>query len=159
MAQLGDVYIDVVYNEKPERSVKATDHPVETGEPIVDHIEKQPYILNLTGIITGPDAPARLRKLEQYQETGTPLKYTHRNGVNNVIIETFNGDHNSGNAGGFGFTMKLKRIRMALTSPVDVMRVSVKTQAAKVGNKGLQQKQTPAQLAAANNNRVNSKFK
>lgn len=154
MAQLGGVFLDVVYNEKPERSVKTTDHPVESGEPIVDHVEKQPYVLNLTGVVTGADAPARLRKLEQYQEDGEPLTYTHRNGVSNVIIESFNSVHDNTLAGAFSFTIRLKRIRIALASPVAVMKVSVKTQAAPVGNKGLQQKQTPAQMAAANGNHV-----
>lgn len=162
MAQLGDVYIDVVYSEKPEGSVKSTDHPVESGEPLVDHIEQQPDTLNLTGVITGTDAPARLRKLEQYRKGGEVLTYTHRNGMNNVIIESFNRVHDNTVAGGFTFTMRLKQIRIALSSPITVMAVNTKAQAAPVANKGQQQpqqpgKMTPAQLAAANGNHVKGK--
>lgn len=158
-AKLGGVSIDVVYSEKPERSVKTTDHPVESGEPIVDHVEKQAYVLNITGIITGPDAAARVRKLEQFQDSGKPLLYVHRNSVSNVIIEMFNSVHDSNTAGGLSFTMKLKRIRIAKATPIAAMSLPTKSQAAKVGNKGLQQKTkpaslTPAQKAAANNNRV-----
>lgn len=169
MAMLGGVLLDVVYSEKPERSVKSTDHPVESGEPIVDHVEKQPYVLNITGLITGKDAAARLKKLERLQESGTTMSYTHRNGVSNVILETFNTVHDVDTAGGFTFTIKLKKIRIALATPVEAMTLPTKSQVAAVANKGIQQKQTakqqketkaktkgqtPAQKAAANGNHV-----
>lgn len=170
MAMLGGVYLDVVYSEKPERSVKTTDHPVESGQPLVDHVERQPYVLNLTGLITGSDAAARLKKIENLQDSGTPVTYVHRNGVSNVIIETFNTVHDSSTAGGFSFTMSLKKIRVALATPVQAMKLPTASQVKAVANKGQQQKakpsqqkkaaakksnkKTPAQLAAENGNHV-----
>lgn len=164
MARLGDVEISVIYTEKPVRSVKTTDHPVEGDGNIVDHIENQPLRVEITGVITGTDAAVKLRRLEYYMENGVAITYSCRNQVAGVIIENFPTVHDKTNLGGFNFTMTLKRIRRAQAMDIVNLRLPTKVaaQAKKVGNKGLQQKKkpskmTPAQKAAANGNHVKGK--
>lgn len=159
MAQLGDVILSAVYSEKPVRSVKTTDHPVEDGASITDHIEKQPYRLEITGVVTGPDAAVRLKRLEFYMDNGVTVTYVCRNWVGGVIIESFNSVHDTTNKGAFNFTMSLKKIRTATAAEAEGLTLPAQVQTKKVGNKGLQQAQTPAQMAAANDNHVNAKFK
>lgn len=151
---LGDVFLDVVYDESPERSVKSTDHPIEEGAPVADHIELIPYMLPIVGIVT-TDAAAKLSKLTKYMESGELLSYSHRNGVDNVIIDTFNSKHDKTNAGAFSFTIRLKKMRVAASYGVKLLNIpAIKSS---VGNKGLQQGMTPAQMAAANGNHVKGK--
>lgn len=170
MATLGNVRIDAVTTEKPERSVKITDHSVENGADISDHATSQPYKLSITGVVSGKDAAARLKKLEYYMEAKIPIAFICRNYVGGVLIESFNSDHGPSLGGGFGFTMMLKHIRIAHAAQIAALSVPAKVQVKPVGSTGLKQKQkpsdkkktdakkksgpTPAQMAAANGNHV-----
>lgn len=157
-AKLGDVELSAVYSEKPIRSVKSTDHPVEEGADITDHIKRQPYRMEISGVVTGKDAGVKLRRLELYQENGVPVTYVCRNWVGGVIIENFNSVHDATNKGAFNFTMTLKLINRASASQLEGLDLPATVQVKAVGNKGLQQAQTPAQMAAANGNHVNANF-
>jgi hypothetical protein len=139
MPYLGGVYLNTVYSDKPSRSVRTTDHPIEQGESIVDHIERIPVTISISGVVTGPDAAARLAKLEDLQNKGALLTYTHRVKYDNVIIEKFDSDHGKEVAGGFTFSMTLKRVRMVKAAPIKVMKLPQRVQAKKVTNKGRQQ--------------------
>jgi hypothetical protein len=154
LALLGDIFLNVVYKESPERGVETTDHPVEDGEPIVDHIKRVPKLLPITGIVTGSDAGAVLAELEKYMNEGTILSYSHRNGIDNVIIEKFDSNHDVETAGAFTFTIRLKQIRIAVSQGVEGLSLPAKVQVRGISNKGLQQGKTPAQMAAANGNHV-----
>jgi hypothetical protein len=156
MAMLGDVFLDVVYDESPETSVKSTDHPTERGEPISDHMEHIPDMLAIVGVVT-TDAAKKLEQLRKYKESGELLTYSHRNEVYNVIIDTFNRKHDSTLAGAFGFTIRLKSVRISNSYGLETLVLPAKVQANGVKNKGTQQTMTPAQMAAANGNRVKGK--
>lgn len=170
VAILGGIELDVIYSEKPERSVKTTDHPVESGQSLVDHVERQPYILNLTGMCSGSGAASKIKQLEELMYSGARVSYAHRNTAKNVVIESFNSVHDTEFGNGYSFTMRLKQIRVAKVSPVSAMKAPTASQVKAAGNKGVQQKQTPkqqkqtkqkttskktpAQLAAENGNHV-----
>jgi CRISPR/Cas system-associated endonuclease Cas1 len=155
-AKLGNVTLNAVYSEKPVRSVKTTDQPVEEGVDIVDHVQAQPKRMEITGVVTGSDASMSLKRLEAYQTNGTMVQYTGRNGFTDVIIESFNSVHDATNKGAFNFTITLKQIRIASAAAVVRLKIPQKARAqvGKKGNKGRKQTQTPAQMAAANGNHV-----
>lgn len=138
MPKLGDILIDHVEKESYDEAIDSTNHPVEDGVNMVDHIEKKPVGLSINGIITGKDAATRLAKLREYMNTGKLLKYQYKTSIANVIIESFPHDHIVEIAGnGFEFQMKLKQIRIAKVGTVTTKTVS---------NKGRQQPKgtTPA---------------
>ncbi len=139
MPQLGDVFLNTVYDEKPRRSVRATDHPIEGGENITDHTERQPESMTIGGVVVGPDASNRLYKLEQYMNNSELLKYVYRNIKTNVIINNFETTHDAEVADGFKFSMTLREIRVAEPSIMKSLDRGTKKQAASLENKGQQQ--------------------
>ena len=141
MAQLGDVFLNTVYEEKVDNRINSTDHPVEEGVNIVDHVEREPLILSISGIVTGEDASARKLKLQQYANNGTILNYRYRNKVDNVIIESFQTTHPKSIKGGFSFDITLKQIRVAKPSLLTDLSKELRVQIAMVGNAGRVQTQ------------------
>jgi LysM repeat protein len=135
MPKLGDITINNVKSEKYDEAIKSTDHPIEDGESIVDHIEKTPVTLEITGVIAGSDAQARLNKLRSYMNSGKLLKYVYKTSISNVIIESMPHDHIVDIAGGgFEFSIKLKQISLAKASILAKPK-----QTAPKSNKGIQQ--------------------
>ncbi|WP_411501370.1 phage baseplate protein [Bacillus thuringiensis] len=115
-AKLGDIILDTVYSENPKYGVKVTEHPIEDGESIADHVERETDKMDLSGVLTGPDAPARLIKILSYQKQGKLLNYVYRNGWFNVVIESFNTTHDVDVKGGLKFSMTLVQVRIAKPS-------------------------------------------
>lgn len=139
MPMLGDVFLNTVYEENPDRSVKTTDHPIEGGVDITDHVERKPITMDIEGVIIGPDAAMRMKRLNEYMDNGEPLKYVYRNTMANVIIEDFGRSHNKEVANGFAFDITLKQIRIAKPSIIKSLATPTKVQVAKTENKGQQQ--------------------
>lgn len=150
MAQLGAVYLDAVYSDQPKRAVKTTDHPLETGEAVTDHVQLDPLTIGITGIIVGSDASVRMKRLEEYQKKGTLLTYVNRISAVGVIILNFDSTHGKDVGNGFTFSMTLKRMKVSQATPIKEMSLPVRTQVKEVTNKGVQQTQTAAQIKAAN---------
>jgi hypothetical protein len=113
MAKLGSVFLNTVYEDKPDRGVKATDHPIEGGLNITDHIQRDPLKMSISGIVTGRDAANRLKQLEAYMNKGTRLKYVYRTVQTDMIIENFSSVHDVDVKGGFKFNISLKKINVA----------------------------------------------
>jgi hypothetical protein len=139
MPMLGDIFLNTVYSEKPDRSVKTTEHPIEGGENIVDHIERRPIVLEISGVVTGPDAALRLNRLEHYRKRGTPLVYRYRNLMSNMIIEQFRSTHDSEVDKAFKFDIKLKEVKIAKPTVLKALKLPQRVQTSQVGNKGRQQ--------------------
>lgn len=112
MARLGSVFLNIVYEDKPNNSAKTTDHPIENGLYVTDHIERKPLSLPITGVIIGSDAQTRKKKLEDYMSKGVRLKYVNRTAHSNLVIEDFTATYDVDVKNGFKFTMSLKQIRV-----------------------------------------------
>ncbi|HGH7180752.1 TPA: phage baseplate protein [Bacillus luti] len=115
-AKLGDIILDTVYDEHPKYGVKVTEHPIEGGESIADHVERETDKMDISGILTGPEASAKLSKLIRYQKQGKIMDYVYRNGVYGVVIESFNTSHGAEIKGGLKFSMTLVSVRIAKPS-------------------------------------------
>lgn len=142
MPLLGDIFLNTVYVDNPNRGVTATEHPIESGEDITDHISKKPVTMSISGVVTGADASQRLNKLKEYMGKGKMLKFSNRTQLNNVIIISLNTTHDVEVKGGFKFDIELRQIRIANASEVVGLKLPVKRQTAKVTKKGIQQKKT-----------------
>lgn len=139
MAMLGDVFLNNVKQEQPDRSVKSTDNPVEGGVDVTDHTQRKPETMSIEGVVTGPDAANKLAQLKYHQDNGDLLKYVYRNVKTNVIIKDFSTTHDAEVLGGFKFDMTLKEIRIAKPSIVKDLDKNTKAQVGENGNKGQQQ--------------------
>ncbi len=103
---IGDVAIDCTVTETHTATATVTEHPVESGANITDHIRPEPVQLSITGIVS--DTPIGSKQIQRAIEAGgTKVQITER--------ET------PTSAAGFGRTAwaKLEAIRAA-AKPVKV---------------------------------------
>jgi len=121
MARLGDVEFSAVTEESPQRDSSITDKPIEEGGVVADHVEPNPYVLNITGEVTGDGAGSKFAQLQEYWRKGKRLRYAGRNVASNMVIESFNSDHTVQVANGFRFSMTLKRLEIVRPAVVEIV--------------------------------------
>lgn len=154
-AKLGDVEITVVESEKLRDSVSVTDNSVEKGQDVSDHVKQESTIMDLIGVFTGDDAAAKIQQLRKYQKEGQLLSYIGRNMYDNMVLQTFERDHNKSIANGFYYNITLKQIRLATATEVEIKVVNPVTKqaspktATKVKKKTNNGKQQPKQKTTA----------
>lgn len=115
MATLNGLYIFVA-DESKTFGVDATEHPVETGVDITDHVKRKAITMSISGEIVGKNASSTMSRLKQMHQNGTPCKYVGRTSLSNCIITDFSTDHPNTIWGGCSFSMTLREIRTASTS-------------------------------------------
>lgn len=144
MALLFDVEIDVVREEQLSYRNQVTEHAIEDGEAIADHLQKLPRTLSITATIAGPDWEARYERLRELADGQTRGTYVGSTVWENVVIETFNPGHTVHVANGVRFSLTLKQVRVArvqtraFIAPDPVTAVEVETPPVE---RGLQQPQ------------------
>ncbi|QBL97921.1 LysM domain/BON superfamily protein [Exiguobacterium phage vB_EauM-23] len=135
MAKLGTYQINVI-EEGSSYSVDATEHEVEKGVSITDHVKANNASFTINGKAVG--SKQHVARLEKYfkesMEKGRILTYVGRSRFSNVIIVSFNRKQNSKIANGFAFDMQLREVRIARSS------VKRNSQTAKKQNGGTVQK-------------------
>ncbi|MFD1206633.1 phage baseplate protein [Sporosarcina contaminans] len=135
MPYLGDILIDVIEDEDLDESSSTTDHALEDGEQITDHIENNPIVLNISGVIIDP-SDEKLLKLREYRQKGEILNYNYRSRLETVLITSFKPKKNKDIKDGYTFTMTLKQVRMAKAPNVIRVSVPVKKQVKAVTKAG-----------------------
>ncbi|MBR5823724.1 MAG: LysM peptidoglycan-binding domain-containing protein [Paludibacteraceae bacterium] len=115
MATINGMYI-FVENEDYSYNVEVTDHVVETGIEITDHVQAKATTLSITGEIVGENSETVKNKLKQLEHSGTICKFVGRNTLANCIITNFTPTYTVDIWGGCGFSMSLKEVRTASTS-------------------------------------------
>lgn len=137
MPYLGDILIDVIESEELDESSSTTDHALEDGEQITDHVENNPIVLSISGVIIDP-SDEKLLKLREYRENREILNYNYRSRLETVLITSFKPKKDKNIKDGYSFSMTLKQIRMAKAPNVIRVSVPVKKQVkpvSKVGKK------------------------
>lgn len=115
MALLNNLYI-FVEDESVSNSIESSTHPVEKGMELTDNIRKSPTTISLKGkIVDCGDTKAKdiLSKILKLQANGSLIKYSGRNIVSNMQIQSFNTSHPNTVWGGCEFDMELKEVRIA----------------------------------------------
>ena len=115
MATINGMYIFVV-DENLSYGVDVTEHAVESGISISDHVKPKAMSLSLNGEIVGKNASNNLAKLKSMHQGGTLCKYVGRVTLANCLIEDFSTEQTHSIWGGYSFTMTLKEVRTATTS-------------------------------------------
>lgn len=161
--KLGDIEFSVVEEEKPRDMVTITDHQVEKGQDVSDHVKQESSIIDIVGVIVGDDATATLSKLQRHQKEGTLSTYIGRNVYNNMAILTMDRNHGKDIANGFAYNIALKQVRISTAKEVELTVVNpitkkaspkTATQVKKKTNNGKQQPrqkaiQGPTQTASS----------
>lgn len=113
LAKFGDVEIDVLFDESVSYDIQVTEHPVEKGVDIVDHVKERAFTMSISGAFTGKDAWQKLRRLKQLKSERQPQTYAGRNLMHNMIISDLSTSHPVHNKFGADFSMTLTNIKLA----------------------------------------------
>lgn len=131
----GEVEFSTMEAENPTFGNEVTEHSVERGQDVADHVKPLPNEYSLQGVIVGPDAAEKLDKLLQFRKEGTLLTYIGRNATSQVVIENLSTEHSTQIANGLSFTLTLKQVRIANSTEVKIKLPEAKP----VSNVGRQQ--------------------
>lgn len=137
MAKIANYKIDSM-QESFNASVNVTSYPVEEGLPLNDSVQRNPKTYSLSGKILrkkSKDAEEVRKKLENYMNKGTLVKYVGRISAKNVLITSIQGSYESTVGNGLSFTMDLQQVRVAKTP-----YVKKKTKKKKSGKKTVSKK-------------------
>ena len=150
MPYIKDVLIDVITDVSPTESSTTTDHALEDGEQISDHIKNNPITLSISGVILD-DTEQKVLKLREYRQKGEVFAFDYMTNYQSVVITDFKRDYSADIKDGYAFTMTLKQIKMAKVAQFVQVKQSaeVKQQTKPIANKGRQQMQKTQTAVAA----------
>ena len=139
---IGEIILDVALEETHTRQAKITEHPVESGCTISDHIQALPESIQLEGIIsntpmsflgvpffdgTKDRAQEAFKKLEElFQNSQTVDIVTTLKTYSNMALENLNIHRNAHNSEALKFTCCAKNIRMAESVVIQIPKPKVK---------------------------------
>lgn len=115
MAILNGMYIFVA-DESLTYGADVTEHTVEEGIDIADHVKRRATSMSITGEIVGRNASSITNKLKQLCHSGKLCSYSGRSTFTNCLITDFVPSYTYNIWGGCEFSMTLKEIRTASTS-------------------------------------------
>jgi len=149
----GEEVTITVQEELPEFNNDVTDHPVEDGSSISEHVSIRPGELPLSGVVAGEDAAKKLETLRRWRRERHLLRYTGRNIFANYVISELRSEHDVTVRDGFRFRMVLREIRIVRPAVVELVKPdpvsppvakakATSTQIKPVENKGRQQPET-----------------
>lgn len=144
------VVFDVVTSEKVGRTGKVTSSPVEGNKEIGDHFSKNQNTITISGVCT-KDYANKLANLNKLHDTGTICKYTSRNVVKDVVITSFNSNHDGDVHKAFGFDIVLTTVKVSKTEKFTYTTKATPAKAAAQTNKEKKEgtKQTTAKQTDA----------
>ena len=146
MAKIGKVYIDTVYEEKIDKDMNVTTHPIEKGENVGDHVERKSRTLDISGVFVGSDTSARRAKIEQYMNSGEVLTFINKNKMSNLVIEKFEQTHDTDVKRGFKFKMSLVQVRFATKSTLQKKKQTKKKTSGGQKQASTKKKTTPTKI-------------
>lgn len=106
------IELDVVVNEDVKANAGTTDYPVEGGRTVADHMELDPILLSLTGVIAGDESTQKLQVLERWRDERHRLQFIGRSVLNGYVITTLEARYSVDVGDGFRFNMQLKEVRI-----------------------------------------------
>lgn len=133
---LGEIEIDAFIKESHEHKAKVTEHPVEQGVSFVDHVQPEPFTLQLEGIIsntpmsmfgvqliksvsnfaqgkTNNRAQLLYEEIESLVQNGEPIVIaTSLKEYSNMVLENFSVERTSNSSQSLHFNVSAKQIRV-----------------------------------------------
>lgn len=138
MPYINGVILDVITDVAVSETSETTDHALEDGEQITDHVKANPITITLKGVILD-EAESKVLQLRKYREEGEKIAYDYMSPLQNMVITSFGRDYNAKIKDGYAFTMTLKQIRVVKVAAFVSMPVAIKAQTKPVTKKGRQQ--------------------
>jgi hypothetical protein len=131
-SKIGEIVVDAFLQETHEMRAKATEHPVEDGTSVVDHVQLQPTTLQIEGVVSntpldfigmpiisaiGGDndhAQKTFEKLEKLFADRQPITIaTTLKSYKNMVLENISIQRNAKTSGALRFSCSAKQIQFA----------------------------------------------
>lgn len=138
MPYIKDVLIDVITKVSMPETSTTTDHALEDGEQITDHVISNPITISISGVILD-ETEEKVLKLREYREKGEVIDFDYMTSLKHVIITDFSRDYEAKIKDGYAFTMMLKQIKVGKVAKYMNVSIPVKQQTKAVTKKGRQQ--------------------
>jgi len=136
MARIGNVTFNLV-SETRNYNNEVTQHPVESGSDIVDHVKNQLRTYSIEGIVGDNEDPAT-KHLELVRIWGKRqvVSYQGRNNLPQCVITSLSTTADASSRKGFRFSMEIMEVKIAKPSTVGLLPVALRVDVAEVGNAG-----------------------
>lgn len=136
MARIGNVTFNLV-SETRNYTNEVTQHPVESGSDIVDHIKNQLRTYSIEGVVGDNEDPAT-KHLELVRIWGRRqiVSYQGRNNLPQCVITSLTTTADASSQKGFRFSMEIMEVKIAKPSTVGLLPVALRADVAEVGNAG-----------------------
>lgn len=136
-----------VVNEDTDMDVAIPIHKVEKGINLSDHIERQPTVVKLSGLLVRP-TPERVEslitQLQVIEESGKLVVYQGRRIYKNMLLSGLNFTADSNISNGYNFSCNLTEVRIAQSSYVPPKIKAITAPVSQAGRKQTEnQKQSP----------------
>ena len=120
MALINGIYVFIDGDgENVTKDVERSEHPIEDGSVITDHVRRKPIELSLSGKIVKRGevaASTTIKQIEKLKDSGTLITYVGRNALSNMQITSFQTGHPNSVWGGCTFSMTMKETEIAKPS-------------------------------------------
>lgn len=129
-----------VKTESYNESVESSNHPVEKGIDVTDHVKPNPKTLSISGEIVGTAAEEKKARLIALMNKGALVTYVGRNTLANAQIQSISPSYSNSIWGGFAFDMQIKQVKIAKpayqSNSVTASRKSTGTQQKQINTAG-----------------------
>lgn len=139
-AAIGEVILDVAISETHTLQARATEHPVESGCSIINHIQVMPDSIQLDGIISNTptaflglpalglrQASDAFQQLEELMKSGQPVQIvTSLKTYKNMALENLTIKRTAANSDALCFSCSAKQIRMVESKIISLPKPKVK---------------------------------
>jgi len=115
------IELDVVTEERPEFNTDVSDHPIEDGASVTDHVSLRPISVPISGIVAGEGAADKIATLRRWRNERHRLKFTGRNIFKNYAISALQTEHDAGVGDGFRFRLELQQVRIVKPAVVELV--------------------------------------
>ena len=103
---------DIVAEEVVEIASDITEHPIEEGGNVSDHVEHRPNMLTIEGVVIDPEDRI-LRKMLYWKDRANKLRFRGQNVLGNLIIQEHRRTHDVSVYDGWRFHTTLQQIETA----------------------------------------------
>ena len=117
------IELDVVAEESPEFNTEVSDHPIEDGASVTDHVSLRPISFPISGVVAGEGAADKIATLRRWRNERHRLKYTGRNIFKNYVISALQTEHDAGVGDGFRFRIELQQVRIVKPATVELVTI------------------------------------
>ena len=126
-----------VSEEDNQTSISASEHSVEQGMDLTDHVRPDAESISLRGVISGSNYKSIVSLIKKWEKAGRTVSYSGRTKLSQCLIDDFAPSYSKDIQDGCSFTMVLRKIRIARPAYVPVV-AATPPEAKPVADAGMQ---------------------